>query len=88
MTDISTLLNHHRRGILKLQLTRGVGGRGYRPPRASRDHPCRRLASCVTYPETYAAQGVEVRYCHIRLGLNPALAGIKHESAGTGAGSF
>jgi len=78
MTDVSTLLKHHRRGILKLQLTRGVGGRGYRPP----EHPAITrvvaLHPAVTFPETYATQGVEVRYCHIRLGLNPALAGIKH----------
>jgi 4-amino-4-deoxychorismate lyase len=32
----------------------------------------------VDYPETYYTEGVRVRVCGLRLGENPALAGIKH----------
>jgi 4-amino-4-deoxychorismate lyase len=78
MADISTLLSHRQAGILKIQITRGSGGRGYRPP----EHPTAMrviaLHPPVTYPEEYAVHGIEARYCEIRLGLNPALAGIKH----------
>jgi 4-amino-4-deoxychorismate lyase len=30
------------------------------------------------YPDTYKKQGITARFCDTRLGLNPALAGIKH----------
>ena len=30
------------------------------------------------YPDTYKEQGITARFCDTRLGLNPALAGIKH----------
>jgi 4-amino-4-deoxychorismate lyase len=67
-----------KRGVLKLLLTRGCGGRGYRPPAAATPS---RLIAFHPWPD-YAAdhwsQGVCVRYCRTRLGQNPLLAGIKH----------
>ena len=66
------------RGVLKLIVTRGEGGRGYRPP--SKAQP-RRIFSLHPWPDYPAAswqEGVQVRWCETPLGLNPALAGIKH----------
>ncbi len=65
-------------GVLKIVLTRGPGGRGYRPPRDAR--PTRLLAvfPAPDYPPQYAQAGVAARLCDTRLGLNPALAGLKH----------
>jgi len=65
-------------GVLKIVLTRGSGGRGYRPPQDST--PMRLLARFPTpdYPPENRTQGVAVRICDTRLGLNPALAGFKH----------
>lgn len=65
-------------GVLKIILTRGIGGRGYRPPPAAL--PQRIL---LTYPLPPAADrfreaGVAVRYCRTFASVNPALAGIKH----------
>lgn len=65
-------------GVLKLILTRGTGGRGYRPP--STPVPRRLLLS---YPspsddDQTDAGGVRVRYCDTPVSMNPALAGIKH----------
>jgi 4-amino-4-deoxychorismate lyase len=63
--------------VLKLILTRGSGGRGYRP---GTDAP-RRIFSChprPTYPASYWRDGVRVRWCSTRLGWQPALAGLKH----------
>ena len=78
MTDIASLLRHHPRGILKIQITRGAGGRGYRPPDAPAITRVLALHPAVTYPDTHASRGIAARYCAIRLGLNPNLAGIKH----------
>lgn len=65
-------------GIIKLILTRGVSARGYRcDPSAV---PTRVLMHFPLPPEvpTRTAEGVSIRYCDIRLGSNPVLAGIKH----------
>ena len=65
-------------GVLKIIVTRGSGGRGYRPP--GRPRPTRLLAvyPYPDYPADNRSRGVEVRLCETRLGLNPALAGLKH----------
>ncbi len=77
-------------GVLKIIITRGVGGRGYRPPPSAVPtalaHPCAaagatRMLALYPWPEYPAAfwsEGVAVRVCATRLGCNPALAGIKH----------
>lgn len=64
--------------VLKLIVTRGSGGRGYRQPDSL--HPTRlfSLHPFPDYPERFIHQGVSVRLCKNFLGLNPALAGIKH----------
>lgn len=65
-------------GILKIQITRGSGGRGYRMP--ERPAPTRVLAlhPPAGYDASIQTRGVRVRICRHRLGWNPALAGIKH----------
>ncbi|PCJ60173.1 MAG: aminodeoxychorismate lyase [Rhodospirillaceae bacterium] len=71
-------------GVLRIWLTRGPGGEGYRPATAM--PPTRLLrfdpspavpAPAIVSPD-FAAQGVSLRVCQTRLGQNPALAGIKH----------
>jgi len=66
------------RAVLKLIVTRGSGGRGYRCP----EHPAPTrifaLHSWPDYPENNWREGVRVRLCRIQLGSNPALAGLKH----------
>lgn len=64
--------------VLKLLVTRGVGGRGYRPP--GKPTPSRVVASYPwpEYPRASTHHGVSVRVCDTRLGRNPSLTGIKH----------
>ena len=71
-------IGDRRRGVLKLILTRGVGGRGYAPPAAGA--PTRIVAwyPAPDYPRQWWQHGVRVRFCSTRLGENPLLAGIKH----------
>jgi 4-amino-4-deoxychorismate lyase len=66
------------RAVLKLILTRGEGGRGYRPPESPRPRRILRLSPWPAYPVTWQSTGVRVRYCQTRLGDQPLLAGLKH----------
>ncbi len=65
-------------GVLKIILTRGSGGRGYRPP--SDPHPRRILSQhpWPDYPQSLYREGIRVRLCETRLARQPRLAGIKH----------
>jgi 4-amino-4-deoxychorismate lyase len=66
------------RGVLKLIVTRGSGGRGYRAPKPS--HPTRILSlhPWPDYPPQWARGGIAMRVCGTRWSLNQTLAGIKH----------
>lgn len=76
--EAQKLCRHSINAVLKLILTRGSGGRGYRQPdliqttRVLSTHPF------PEYPGIYKEQGIVARFCNTRLGLNPVLAGIKH----------
>jgi 4-amino-4-deoxychorismate lyase len=63
--------------VIKIMITRGSGGRGYKVPHEA--EPLRIISShpFPEYPDS-CQQGIAVRLCQQRLGLNPALAGIKH----------
>lgn len=63
--------------VLKLVWTRGSGGRGYRAPAAPSPRLRWQLAPFAPSEERWA-QGVRVRHCRLRLGIQPALAGLKH----------
>lgn len=64
-------------GVLKLLVTRGSGARGYRPPVPAR---ARRIVQFFPgpLPAFDAGAGICARVCSLRLGHQPALAGIKH----------
>ncbi|MGH8084178.1 MAG: aminodeoxychorismate lyase [Lysobacter sp.] len=64
-----------RDGVLKLQLSRGSGGRGYAPPPMSEPTW---ILSHHPLPPSPPAVGLVLRWCDTRLALQPALAGIKH----------
>ncbi|MCG6860635.1 MAG: aminodeoxychorismate lyase [Chromatiaceae bacterium] len=64
--------------VLKLILTRGSGGRGYRAPENPRPTCIVSLHPWPKYPITWGEEGVTVTFCRTPLGENPALAGLKH----------
>jgi 4-amino-4-deoxychorismate lyase len=66
------------RGVLKIIVTRGSGGRGYRPLNSPRPTVLLNVYPWPDYPEEYRQQGIAVRYCSTPLACNPKLAGIKH----------
>ena len=69
-------LEYPAQGVLKILVTRGTGGRGYRPP-AEADTT--RLLTLHPLPD-YAGtdKGINVFVCNQRLARQPSLAGIKH----------
>ncbi len=67
-----------KRAVLKIIVTRGSGGRGYRQPDVIQATRALSLHPYPDYPASYSKQGIVARFCTTRLGLNPALAGIKH----------
>lgn len=65
-------------GVLKVILTRGAGGRGYSA--AGCQQPAR-ILSLSAFPGFYSQwreEGIDLTLSPVRLGRNPALAGIKH----------
>lgn len=65
---------HRPRGVLKLVLTRGDGGRGYAPPA----DPAPTLIVTVHDAPARAPDPLIVRFCDTRLAIQPRLAGHKH----------
>ena len=66
------------RGVLKLIVTRGAGGRGYRPTQTGTATRIVALYPWPDYPDAHWQHGVAVRMCSTRLGRNTTLAGMKH----------
>jgi len=75
--EVLRLVPGQGRAVIKLILTRGSGGRGYREPEQVE---IRRIVSrnpWPNYPDTWANDGIAVRLCETRLALDPVLAGLK-----------
>jgi 4-amino-4-deoxychorismate lyase len=66
------------RAVLKIIITRGSGGRGYRPAETMQATRILSLHPWPDYPPEHVSHGVWIRSCHTTLGMQPALAGIKH----------
>lgn len=66
------------RGVMKIIVTRGVGGRGYRAPDPATPTRIVQLFPWPAYAEDYRSIGARLRTCATRLGDNEALAGVKH----------
>lgn len=76
--EVYSVCKHEKRAVLKIIITRGTGGRGYRQPESINPTRVISLHPFPEYPQTYAKLGINARFCNTRLGLNPTLAGIKH----------
>ena len=78
--EIDQIIGEDERSVLKIILTRGPGGRGYRRPDIETEPS--RILTRHPWPEDYNSglykNGIRVRLCETRLGHNPKLAGIKH----------
>lgn len=64
--------------VVKIILTRGVGGRGYRMPDGVKPTVCVGIFPGNQLQTEQYSKGVTVRVCNLRLAQSPALAGMKH----------
>ena len=79
LTEAGQIYDQADCSVLKIILTRGQGGRGYRPP--DKQNPQSRILANYPWPDYPAnnpVTGVTVRFCKTHLGHNSQLAGIKH----------
>lgn len=77
-TELDQLVQQYPDAVLKIIITRGSGVRGYAP---TADMPPTRIWDVSSFPAfspELTKSGVKTRICHLRLGLQPRLAGIKH----------
>ena len=78
ISEAKKLSQNVSHGVLKIIITRGSGGRGYKPPDIIKPTRVLSLHSFPDYPLSFQQHGITARFCQQRLGLNPTLAGIKH----------
>lgn len=71
------VLKQHENAVLKIMVTRGTGGQGYRADKG----PATRIVCSLPWRARAAGlrdKGIRLRICETRLACNPRLAGIKH----------
>lgn len=76
--ELAKAAQDQTQAVLKLMVTRGSGGRGYRPPTHARPRRVLLRYPWPDYPATWSENGIELRICRTRLGCNTSLAGLKH----------
>ena len=78
LSDVNRLCMDTKQAVLKMIITRGAGGRGYKSLQT--ELPTRIIAiyPWPDYPGENITHGVKVHICETRMGHNPILAGIKH----------
>jgi 4-amino-4-deoxychorismate lyase len=64
--------------VLKVMITRGIAGRGYRIPEVSTPTYCLMLFSGSPLLSANYVQGIRLRICDYRVSTNARLAGLKH----------
>jgi 4-amino-4-deoxychorismate lyase len=74
LREIAQVTAEADRAVLKIIVTRGAGGRGYRPGGAMSSNRVVALHPFTPMPN----RALRLRWCDIRLGRNARLAGIKH----------
>jgi 4-amino-4-deoxychorismate lyase len=66
------------KAVLKIIITRGPSGRGYRPDTSSTPTRILSLHPWGAHIDGCRTQGIDIKLCKTRLACHPRLAGIKH----------
>jgi 4-amino-4-deoxychorismate lyase len=76
--EVTAAAMGQRDAVLKLVVTRGSGGRGYRAPTDAQARRVLSLHPAPSWPADLAAAGIRARTCATRLAIGGPLAGLKH----------
>ena len=76
--EAQTLIPDRGRAVLKIIISRGQGGRGYQSPDTVIPTRILGLYDWPDYPDSLYRRGLDCTISRVRLGHNPALAGMKH----------
>ena len=76
--EISTLIETNDQAVIKIIVSRGQGGRGYKIPEDIEPTRIISLHPWPNYSRNYSTLGIKTKVCNFRYAKNPALAGIKH----------
>jgi 4-amino-4-deoxychorismate lyase len=78
LREVQTVSAGQRRCVVKIIVTRGTSGRGYAAETPARSN---RVVCSWPWPQDpgdLVETGIRMRICALRLGIQPALAGLKH----------
>lgn len=78
LREVQTVSAGQRRCVVKIIITRGTAGRGYAPSAGAHGN---RIVCAWPWPQDpgdLVVTGIRMRICALRLGVQPALAGVKH----------
>ena len=64
--------------VLKIIISRGVGGRGYNPPRNTKPTRILGIYDWPSYPQINFTKGIQMDICKTRISVQPTLSEIKH----------
>lgn len=78
LRDLRRAADGTTKGVGKIVLTRGCGGRGYRPPSHAEPAVFISTHPWPEYPAHWPGEGVMIRWCDTPVSQNPVLAGMKH----------
>jgi len=71
LTEVKELVTNSKNAILKIIITRGSGGRGYRQPDNINSTRVLSLHPFPEYPTVFKEQGISIRFCNTRLWFKP-----------------
>jgi len=76
--EVASLASSLDKGVVRVNLTMGEGGRGYQNPSKPKTTRIVSLHDYPSYDKSYWNEGVTLGLAEIRLSKQPSLAGIKH----------
>ena len=71
-------IRYGSRKVLKIIISRGIGGRGYNPPRNSKPTRILGVYDWPNYPDINFTKGIRMDVCKTRISAQPFLSQIKH----------
>jgi len=76
--EVSSLIDSNDRAVVKIIISRGQGGRGYKIPEDIEPTRIISLFPWPNYSDEFSTSGIKTKLCNYRYTNNPVLAGIKH----------